>query len=67
MTKFRDMQRTNKIIVVFIGLYIITAFFFLMYYSKEIETGLLIGGFSAVTGIFTAILAFIKYQSNKRK
>lgn len=67
MKKFTEMMKKNRLTVIFIGLYIMTAFFFLMFFSKDIETGLLIGGFSAVTGIFASIIAFMKYQSDKKK
>lgn len=67
MTRFSNLQKTNKIIVVFIGFYIITLMFVLMMFSESIKTELLLGGFGTVAGVFTAIVAFIKYQGRKKK
>lgn len=60
------MKKQNKFIVVFIAVYIITLMSALMFFSKEIDTSLLIAGFGSVAGIFATMIGFIKYQNRKK-
>ena len=45
------MKKQNKFIVVFIAVYIITLMSALMFFSKAIDTSLLIAGFGSATGV----------------
>ena len=61
------MKRENKFIVAFITVYVITLMCVLMFFSKDIDTTLLITGFGSVAGIFGAMLGYFKWQSRKKR